>query len=117
MPLAANPSIIGIQLRHRHTRIRRSEGLFDGCLRTSWYRTRVRDAHQVPKCCANTGHTVAIFRQINKGALYIHHDALEFPDDEIVLLTRHCEGQKATVLPLPPQPKTAAESEAQQRVA
>ena len=29
---------------------------------------------------ANTGHTVAIFRQINKGAPHIHHDALEFPD-------------------------------------
>ena len=61
---------------------------------------------------ANTGHTVAIFRQIN-----IHHDALEFPDGEIVLLTRLCEGQKATVLTLPTQPKTAAEAEAQQRVA
>src|SRR5262249_37076409 len=48
----------------------------------------------------NTDHTVAIFRQINKGARHIHHDALEFPDGEIVLLTRLCEGQKATVLTL-----------------
>src|SRR5438309_5734810 len=66
---------------------------------------------------ANTGHTVAIFRQINKGAPHNHHDALEFPDGEIVLLTRLCEGQKATVLTLPTQPKTAAEAEAQQRAA
>ena len=66
---------------------------------------------------ANTGHIVAIFRQINKGVSHIHHDALEFPDGEIVLLTRLCEGQKATVLTLPTQPKTAAEAEAQQRVA
>jgi hypothetical protein len=66
---------------------------------------------------ANTGHTVAIFRQINKGAPHIHHDALEFPDGEIVLLTRLCEGQRATVLTLPTQPKTADETEAQQRVA
>jgi hypothetical protein len=65
----------------------------------------------------DTGHTVAIFRQINKGALHIHHDALEFPDGEIVLLTRLCEGQKATVLTLPTQPKTAAEAEVQYRVA
>jgi hypothetical protein len=65
---------------------------------------------------SNTGHTVAIFRQINKGASHIHHDALEFPDGEIVLLTRLCEGQKATVLTLPTQPKTAAEAEAEQRV-
>jgi hypothetical protein len=65
---------------------------------------------------ANTGHAVAIFRQINKSVLHICHDALEFPDGEIVLLTRLCEGQKATVLTLPPQVKTAAEREAQQRV-
>jgi hypothetical protein len=66
---------------------------------------------------ANTGHTVAIFRQINEGAPHIHHDALELPDGEIVLLTRLCEGQRATVLTLPTQPKSAAEAEAQQRVA
>ena len=65
----------------------------------------------------NIGHAVAIFRQINKSVLHIYHDALEFPDGEIVLLTRLCEGQKATVLTLPPQAKTAAEGEAQQRVA
>ena len=66
---------------------------------------------------ANTGHTVAIFRQINKGALHTNHDALEFPDGEIVLLTRLYEGQNATVLTLPTQPKTAAEAEAEQRIA
>jgi hypothetical protein len=65
---------------------------------------------------ANTSHTVAIFRQINKSALHIHHDALEFPGGEIVLLTRLCEGQKATVLTLPTQPKTVAEVEAEPRV-
>jgi hypothetical protein len=59
----------------------------------------------------------AFFRQINKGALHTNHDALEFPDGEIVLLTRLCEGQNATVLTLPTQPKSAAEAEAQQRVA
>ena len=35
----------------------------------------------------STDHTVAIFRQINKGALHANHDALEFPDGEVVLLT------------------------------
>ena len=29
----------------------------------------------------------AIFRQINKDKLTAHHDALEFPDGEIILLT------------------------------
>jgi hypothetical protein len=65
----------------------------------------------------NTVHTVAIFRQINKGVLHINHDVLEVPDGKIVLLTRLCEGQKATVLTLPTQAKTANKAEAQQRVA
>jgi hypothetical protein len=30
-----------------------------------------------------------------------HHDALEFPDGQVVLLSRLCEGQRATVLQLP----------------
>jgi hypothetical protein len=30
-----------------------------------------------------------------------HHDALEFPDGEVVLLTYLMEGQEATVLQLP----------------
>ena len=66
---------------------------------------------------ANTGHMVAIFRQINKGTPHTHHDALEFPDGEIVLLTRLCDGQRATVLTLPTQPKASSEAEVQQRAA
>jgi hypothetical protein len=31
----------------------------------------------------------------------IHHDALEFPSSKVVLLTRMCVGQHATVLQLP----------------
>jgi hypothetical protein len=30
-----------------------------------------------------------------------HHDALEFPDGQLVLVTRLCAGQRATVLQLP----------------
>jgi hypothetical protein len=45
-----------------------------------------------------------------------HHDALEFPDGQILLLTLLGEGQQATVLQLPAEPKTAAESVAQQRM-
>src|SRR5271165_5872435 len=62
-------------------------------------------------------HTTAIFRQINKGSLYTHHDALEFPDGQVVRLTDVSEGQEATVLQLPAQPTTAAEAKAQERVA
>ena len=62
-------------------------------------------------------HTTAIFRQINKDEPLTHHDALEFPDGQIMLLTELFEGQEATVLQLPAQPATAAEAKAQERVA
>jgi hypothetical protein len=59
-------------------------------------------------------YTTAIFRQINLDKRWTHHDALEFPDGEIALLTYLMEGQQATVLQLPatavgsklPQPLT-----------
>jgi hypothetical protein len=62
-------------------------------------------------------YTTAIFRQINKHEPLAYHDALEFPDAQIVLLTSLYEGQEATVLQLPAQPATAAEAKAQERVA
>jgi hypothetical protein len=42
----------------------------------------------------------AIFRQINQDPR-AHHDALEFPNGELVLLTFLAQGQQATVLQLP----------------
>ena len=45
----------------------------------------------------------------------MHHDALEFPDGQIVLLTRLCEGQHATVLQLPASPRATNEVEQQKR--
>jgi hypothetical protein len=50
---------------------------------------------------------VAQFRQVNKDQSDVHHDALEFPDGQIVLLTALCEGQHATVLQLPAGPRVA----------
>jgi hypothetical protein len=47
------------------------------------------------------GYKTAIFRQINKDKRNTHHDALEFPNGEIVLLTYLVRGQQATVLQLP----------------
>jgi hypothetical protein len=47
------------------------------------------------------GQKMARFRQINVNQPSVHHDALEFPDGQVVLLTRLCEGQRATVLQLP----------------
>src|SRR5712691_10664664 len=63
------------------------------------------------------GEKVARFRQVKKEQLHVHHDALEFPDGQIVLLTCLSEGQQATVLQLPAEAKTAVEAEAQQRAA
>ena len=62
-------------------------------------------------------HTTAICRQINKERAAAHHDALEFADGQIVLLTMLAEGQQATVLQLPAEPKTADERENQKRAA
>jgi hypothetical protein len=47
------------------------------------------------------GQKAATFRQINRGESNRYHDALEFPDGKIVLLTHLCMGQKATVLQVP----------------
>jgi hypothetical protein len=58
-------------------------------------------------------HTTAIFRQINRGNPRTHHDALEFPHGQIVLLTCLVEGQQATVLQLPAQPATASKVQVQ----
>jgi hypothetical protein len=63
------------------------------------------------------GHRMAIFRQINKGKAAAHHDALEFPDGKIMLLTLLREGQEAAVLQLPVQPNTTEERRQQERVA
>jgi len=60
--------------------------------------------------------TVARFRQIDTLNPYVHHDALEFPDGTIVLLTRLLQGQRATVLQLPAAPHTAHEQAEQKRV-
>ncbi len=46
-------------------------------------------------------HKTAIFRQVNQNNPRTHHDALEFPDGQILLLTFMPEGLQATVLQLP----------------
>ena len=53
------------------------------------------------------GQRLARFRQVNMHQPSVHHDALEFPDGKVVLLTRLCEGQRATVLQLPAPARAA----------
>ena len=60
------------------------------------------------------GQRLARFRQVDVNQPSVHHDALEFPNGQVVLVTRLRPGQTATVLQLPataaarPEVKTAA---------
>jgi hypothetical protein len=57
------------------------------------------------------GQRLARFRQLDLDNPTAHHDALEFPNGQIVLLTRLCAGQRATVLQLPASAQRAAEED------
>ena len=46
-------------------------------------------------------HKVARFRQVDKDQPNVHHDALEFPNGQIVKLTKLRPDQHATVLQMP----------------
>ena len=67
------------------------------------------------KACVD--HRVARFRQINTDDHHVHHDALEFPGGQIVLVTRLIAGQTATVLQLPVQPGATTEAKTQRKSA
>jgi hypothetical protein len=49
-------------------------------------------------------HRAGVFRQINTDNPGTHHDAIEFPNGQTVLVTRLRAGQRATVLQLPVHP-------------
>ena len=50
---------------------------------------------------SNTGQKTAVFRQINQHEPATYHDALEFADGQMILLSWLRPGQHATVLQLP----------------
>ena len=52
----------------------------------------------------NVGDRLARFRQIDTEKSHLHHDALEFSNGTIVLVTDLVPGQRATVLQLPASP-------------
>lgn len=64
----------------------------------------VRRVRKWPWSKSRVNHKTAIFRQVNQDNPKTHHDALEFPNGEIVLLTSLRPGQRATVLQLPAAP-------------
>jgi hypothetical protein len=53
------------------------------------------------------GERVARFRQLNMDRANLHHDALEFANGQVVLVTRLAEEQSATVLQLPASSRRA----------
>jgi hypothetical protein len=59
------------------------------------------------------GQSVARFRHLNEEHPTAHHDALEFADGQVVLVTRLCAGQRATVLQLPAAPRATVPAEHQ----
>ena len=63
-----------------------------------------------------TGERLARFRRVNEHDPHKHHDALELPSGEIVLVTRLREGQCATVLQLPLQPSAGARADEVEKI-
>jgi hypothetical protein len=59
------------------------------------------------------GQRVARFRQINAENPRAHHDALEFPDGQVTLVTHLRAGQHAAVLQLPVSPHVVEPAEKQ----
>jgi hypothetical protein len=53
------------------------------------------------------GQRLARFRQVNVEQPCVHHDALEFSDGKVVLVTRLRQGQRAMVLQMPANARTA----------
>lgn len=64
----------------------------------------------------NFGQKVARFRQVNLENPVAHHDAIEFPNGETILVTNLREGQTATVLQLPSSGQTVYEESEQPAV-
>jgi len=55
--------------------------------------------------------TVARFRHVDKDKPNVHHDALEFPNGQVVLVNNLCDGQQVTVLQMPASPRAVNEVE------
>ena len=74
----------------------------------------VRKIHSWPWSPPTLHHKTAIFRKVNQHNPTVHHDALEFPDGRIILVTFLELGQQATVLqlPVPHEVKVAKPEEA-----
>jgi hypothetical protein len=84
-----------------------TELAFDAPIKLRWHSDESRSIHG--------RFTTAIFRQKDKDKPHVHHDVLEMPDGQQILLTLLEEGQNAIVLQLPAIPKTEQEAAEQKR--
>ena len=108
-----------------------SEHLSDHCVRNVWscdacvlpgtelaFEDHVQYHHALSRSgIARVNHKVARFRQVNLDNPHVHHDALEFPGGEIVMVTHLVAGQKAIVLQLPARPLKEPETRAEKAAA
>ena len=62
------------------------------------------------------GERMARFRQVNSNQPMAYRDSLEFPCGQTILLTKLCEGQRATVLQLPAAPRVGTQAEERRAV-
>jgi hypothetical protein len=60
-------------------------------------------------------HTTGVFRRIDTDSPSTHHDAIEFPNGQTVLVTRLRAGQRATVLQLPVRPQGTPDGRTRER--
>jgi hypothetical protein len=70
------------------------------------FETEVEYDAWLPCFRRRAGAKTARFRQINMDKPSVHHDAVEFPNGKIVLLTNLSRDQRATVLQLPASART-----------
>ena len=103
------------QFRHRHTGLLLPDDQNTAvCLLPG---TELAFERPIEAYLPTEAHRTAIFRQVNKTAPCMHHDALELPGGQMVLLTQLVEGQLATVLQLPAKPTSPEEAREQTRAA
>ncbi len=69
---------------------------------------RLAEVMSLPIGSSQVPHRLGRFRQINLDVPNVHHDAIEFPDGKILLITRLRTGLRATVLQLPVDPSLSS---------
>ena len=118
-PAKIEDKLVATKFNNSITRGFAAVGAAERCgLPAAWYRDRIRRECRMRAVVRHRylpnkkiGQRLARFRQVNMDNPVAHHDALEFPDGQVVLVTRLCDGQRATVLQLPAGARAAIAEE------